>query len=318
MDKDGSPSATPPRISFAIPYYRGLGYLREAIDSVIAQNFDDWDLVVVDDRGPEPAGDLVASYADPRLRYVCNEVNLGLGGNWNECVRLSRAPLVTVLHCDDRLLPDYARTVVAAADAHPDVAAVFTDAFNIDAEGSRTLTLADRVKNRLPRPSHDHRVRGDVDLAGLLYGNYIICPSLCLRRSVVGSAPFRTDLRFVPDWEFTTRLLLEGQSLYGVRTPLIEYRRHGETETSHLTSDSSRFGEEIRLLQTRAVQCADLGLERSARTARRRVTVRVHLLVRAVIDAVRGRWAPARDKARMLWSDLRDSRRLRMDDPDPQ
>lgn len=318
MDTDGPASASAPRISFAIPYYRGIDYLREAIDSVIAQRYDDWELVVVDDCGPEPADVLVTSYADPRITYVRNEANLGLGGNWNECIRQTRAPLVNVLHCDDRLLPEYAVSVVAAADSHPEVAAVFADAFNIDAHGARTLTLADRVKNRLPRPTGDHLVRGDADLAGLLFGNYIICPSLCLRRSLVGLAPFRTDLRFVPDWEFTTRLLLEGQSLYGVRTPLIEYRRHGETETSYLTSDSSRFGEEIQLLRQRAVQCADLDLKSSARVAGRRTIVRGHILARALIDAARGRWKPARDKARLLWSDLRGGQRLGMDHANPE
>ena len=305
MDKDEAVASPTPRISFAIPYYRGIAYLGEAIDSVVAQTWSDWDLLVVDDRGPEPADDLVASYADPRIRYVRNEVNHGLAGNWNECLRLSRAPLVTLLHGDDRLLPDYAAQVVAAADAHPEVAAVFTDAFNIDASGARTLTLADHVKTRLPRPSGDHLLRGDADLAGLLFGNYIICPSLCLRPALIGPAPFRSDLRFVPDWEFTTRLLRDGQALYGIREPLLEYRRHSGTATAELTSDSSRFREEIDLLRVRAVECADLGLVRSARTARRRVTVRVHLLVRAVLDVARGRWRPAADKAAILWSDLR-------------
>jgi glycosyltransferase involved in cell wall biosynthesis len=306
MDMDeAAPSATP-RISFAIPYYRGISYLREAIDSVVAQTWTDWDLLVVDDRGPEPAGDLVASYGDPRIRYLRNEVNLGLAGNWNECLRLSRGPLVTLLHGDDRLLPEYAARVVAAADEHPEVATVFTDAVNIDAHGASTLTLADRVKNRLPRPSGDHVLRGDADLAGLLFGNYIICPTMCLRVALTGQAPFRTDLRFVPDWEFTTRLLRDGQALYGIREPLLEYRRHGGTETAQLTSDSSRFREEFDLLRARAVECADLGLARSARTARRRLTVRVHVLVRAVMDVTRARWRPAADKAAMLWSDLRD------------
>jgi len=307
-----------PRLSFAIPYYRGLGFLGEAIDSVLAQDMSDWELLVVDDHGPEPADRLVASYADPRVRYVRNTVNLGLGGNWNECVRLSRAPLVTVLHGDDRLLPGYAAAVLAAAEAHPGAAAVFTDAFNIDGDGRRTLTLADRVKNHLPRPTGDHLVHGDDGLAGLLFGNYIICPSLCLRRTAVGEGPFRTDLRFVPDWEFTTRLLLEGSSLYGVRRPLLEYRRHGGTETFLLTSDSSRFIEEIQLMRERADQCEQLGLERSSRTARRRLTVRGHLAVLAFTDLVGGRWRQAREKCRMLWSDVRKNDRVGVNHANPE
>lgn len=297
-----------PRISFAIPYYRGRSYLREAIESVLAQTVDAWELVVVDDRGPEPAHDLVAEYADPRVRYVRNETNLGLAGNWNECVRQASAPLVTVLHGDDRLLPEYAERVLAAADAHPDVAALFTDARIIGPDGEPTSTLADKVKSRLPRRRDDHVLAGDDDLAGLLAGNYIVCPTLCLRREVVGSAPFDASLRFVPDWEFSTRVLMEGGRLFALRTPLLEYRRHGASETSQQTLDSSRFVEEISFLRRRAEEAGARGLTRSSVTAHRRITVRGHLLVLAGLDALRGQRPAARAKWGLLRSDVRRGR----------
>ncbi len=293
-----------PRISFAIPYYDGLGYLREAIDSIIAQTDHDWELVVVDDRGPEPAGDLVAGYDDPRVTYVRNERNLGLAGNWNECVRRTRAPLLTILHGDDRLFPEYAARVLAAADAHPDVAAVFTDSVSIGSDGEPTRTLADRVKDRMPRPSGDHLLQGDDDLAGLLRGNYIICPSLCLRREQVGAAPFTEGLRFVPDWDFTTRMLMEGRQLFSVRTPLIEYRRHSGSQTSHQTEDASRFEEEILFLRRVATDAQERDLPRSATMARRRITLRGHLAVQAGLDALGRRWPNARAKWRILRADL--------------
>lgn len=294
-----------PRISFTIPYFRGRSYLREAIESVLAQTVEAWELVVVDDRGPEPAQDLVAEYADPRVRYVRNEANLGLAGNWNECVRQASAPLVTVLHGDDRLLPDYAARVLAAADEHPEVTALFTDALVIGPDGEPTSTLADKVKSRMPRRRDDHVLSGDDDLAGLLAGNYIVCPTLCLRRELVGPAPFDASLRFVPDWELTTRVLMQGGRLLALRTPLLEYRRHGGSETSQQTLDSSRFVEEIAFLRRRAEEAGAQGLERSARTARRRITVRGHLLVLAGLDAVRGQRGAARAKWRLLRSDVR-------------
>lgn len=312
-------SGSGPRISFAIPYFNGLHHLREAIESVLRQEEGDWELVVVDDHGPEPAEDLVASFDDARISYVRNERNLGLGGNWNRCLALTRAPLVTILHADDRLLPEYAGAVLSAAAAHPAVAAVFTDVFTIDSHGVRRRTITDHVKSRLPRPSADHVVEGDDGLAHLLFGNYIVCPTMCLRRALVGPAPFSTTLRFVPDWELTTRLLLQGQSLYALRRPLLEYRRHAGTETSRMTSDASRFAEEIGLMRQRAAECDERGLARSARTARRRTTVRGHLLLRATLDGVRGRRLSAREEWRTLWSDLRDhGDGLRVDHPDPQ
>src|SRR5215217_6183588 len=116
-----------PAITFAIPYYSNADYLLEAVASVRAQTIDDWELLVVDDAGPEPAGERVDALGDPRIRYIRNTSNLGLAGNWNECVRLARAPLVNVVHADDRLYSTYAEHVLDAADRHPDVAAFFTD-----------------------------------------------------------------------------------------------------------------------------------------------------------------------------------------------
>jgi glycosyltransferase involved in cell wall biosynthesis len=294
-----------PRLTFAIPYYRGRDYLAEAIRSVLGQTCQDWRLLVVDDRGPEPADDLVAGFDDPRIEYVRNERNLGLAGNWNECVRLATTPYVTILHGDDRLLPEYAARVLATADREPDAAVVFTDAVNIDGDGRPTRTLADVAKGLLPRRRDDHVLAGDADLAGLLAGNYIVCPTMCLRRDLVGDAPFDASLGFVPDWELTTRLLMEGGRLAAVRTPLLEYRRHAGSETSLQTEDASRFLEEIAFLRRREQELAVLGWSTSARAARRRTTVRGHLAVLATLDLARGQRAAARAKWAVLRGDLR-------------
>lgn len=294
-----------PRITFAIPYYRGRDYLGEAIRSVLAQTASDWNLLVVDDCGPEPAEDVVAGFDDPRITYVRNERNLGLAGNWNECVRLATTPWVTILHGDDRLLPEYAARVLAAAERESGITALFTDTVNIDGDGAPTRTLADIVKGLLPRRKGDHELAGDDDLAGLLAGNYIVCPTMCLRRDLVGEAPFDASLKFVPDWEFTTRVLMEGGRLFAVRTPLLEYRRHGGSETSLQTEDASRFVEEIAFLKQREAELRTLGWAASARAARRRTTVRGHLFVLAGLDLVRGQRAAARAKWRVLRADLR-------------
>jgi glycosyltransferase involved in cell wall biosynthesis len=294
-----------PRITFAIPYYRDRDYLREAMQSVVAQTEADWLLLVVDDCGPEPADDVVAAFDDPRITLVRNERNVGLAGNWNECVRLATTPYVTILHGDDRLLPEYAARVLAAAEREPGVTALFTDAVNIDGDGAPTRTLADVAKGLLPRRKDDHLLAGDDDLAGLLAGNYIVCPTMCLRRELVGPAPFDATLRFVPDWEFTTRVLMEGGRLFAVRTPLLEYRRHGGSETSLQTEDATRFVEEIAFLEQRAAVLGPMGWTASARSARRRITVRGHLFVLAALDLVHGQRAAARAKWRVLRGDLR-------------
>ncbi|MCU1395089.1 MAG: glycosyl transferase [Ilumatobacteraceae bacterium] len=306
------------RISFAIPYFHNITYLLEAIDSVRAQTVTDWDLVVVDDAGPEPAEAEVMSIGDPRITYVRNPTNLGLARNWNECIRRSTAPLVTVLHADDRLLPTYAERVLTAARLHPDVAAVFTDVEIIGSDGEPTITIPDLAKRIPRRLARDHDITGDRGVAGLLVGNYILCPTLCMRPAIVGQAPFDPAWRFVPDLDFTIRQLFAGRSLHSIREPLLQYRRHETSQTSALTEDASRFEEELRFSREAAARAAGLGWHRAARAGRLRVLARVHLLLRAGTDLVGGRRAGARQKWRILRGDLRRGQRIGAEDAHPQ
>jgi glycosyltransferase involved in cell wall biosynthesis len=297
-------------ITFAIPYFRNLSYLREAIASVLGQTIDNWEVVVVDDAGPEPAGDLIASFDDDRIRYVRNTSNLGLAGNWNECLSHVNAPLVTLLHSDDRLLPTYGEAVIHAAHEHPDAAAVFTDATIIGPDGEPARSLPDLAKRLIRRPHGDHDVLGDAGLAGITRGNYIFCPTLCYRTSSLGVAPFDGSWNFMLDLDHMSTLLLAGARLRAVRQPLYEYRRHDSNQTKTLTDDSQRFEEEIRFAQQLAVRADGLSWSKTSRAARLRVLVRAHLAMQMLSDLLRGRSAAAKRKASLLMNDLRHPGRL--------
>jgi glycosyltransferase involved in cell wall biosynthesis len=297
--------STAPRLSFAIPYYDDRRFLTEAIQSVRAQTVSDWDLVVVDDRGPEPAEDVVDSFGDSRIRYHRNAENLGLPANWNECVARATAPLVTVLHGDDRLRPAYAERVLAAAERHPGAAAYFTATAVIDASGRPTRTYVDSLKGLLARGHRSGEVTGDTGLAALLSGNFVYCPSLSLRRDLVGADPFDPAWRFVADWDFTVRQLLEGRALVGIDEPLLEYRRHASQTTARMTLDARRFTEELGFLARMEDVAGSRGFPRAARAARRRLPTRAHVALSAMLDLGRGRAKPARLKLGLLGRDLR-------------
>ena len=294
-----------PRITFAIPYYSNPGYLIEAIESVRAQSIVDWEIIVADDAGPDPAESAVAALGDHRIRYVRNPSNLGLAGNWNASLRLARAPLVTLLHADDRIHPEYAAEVLAAAEADPRAAALCTDATVIDGAGQLAFSLADFVKKFARRPRRTHTIAGDDGLAAVLSNNYIFCPSLCYRLSHLDADPFDSAWRMVLDLDHTTRLLLRGEHLVAIRRPLYVYRRHHANQTTSLTAEATRFEEEIALYRRLTVDATALGWRRSAGAARRHTMVRLNLTLQAATDLVARRWPAARRKARLLAHDLR-------------
>lgn len=291
-----------------IPYYSNRGYLLEAIDSVRHQTRDDWELVVVDDAGPEPIDRLVADLADNRITAVRNPINLGLAANWNRCIDLARAPWVTLLHADDRLTPGYAEAVLTAIERDPGLAAVFTDTEIIGADGQRARSLPDAVKRLARRPPQDHDLSGDDGLASILFNNYVFCPTLCHRRGIGGENRFDDRWRMVMDLDHTARLLLGGERLHAIRQPLYQYRRHRSNQTAALTASAIRFEEEIELYRECAAAAAAIGWTRSARVARRRAMVRVHLLLQAGVDFASRRFSSSRHKAQVLVRDLRSTK----------
>jgi glycosyltransferase involved in cell wall biosynthesis len=302
---------TPAKLGIAIPFYRGLPYLREAIESVRAQTRGDWRLLVCDDLGePDPgaARELVACFGDPRIAYAANDANLGMVGNWNRCLDLAETELVTLLHGDDRLLPRYAETALGLAERFPEAAALFCAAEIIGPSGERLFSFADAAKALfLPRGSGALVLRGEPALRALAAGNFIMCPTLCFRRSVLGARRFDPRWRQVQDLELTARLLLEGETLAGSREAAYAYRRHPGSATESQSRSLLRFEEERALLGELAGAARLRGWHSAARAAARAFTPKLHLAYRALGDLLQGRPRDAAAKLRFLarrWSML--------------
>lgn len=95
-----------PRISVCIPSYCGAATIGAAIDSVLAQTHQDFELLVIDDGSPDGTVDVVESCRDPRIRLLRNAVNLGPQGNWNRCLDEARGEFIKILPHDDLLYPE--------------------------------------------------------------------------------------------------------------------------------------------------------------------------------------------------------------------
>lgn len=292
------------RLALAIPYYSGRAYLAEALASVRAQADPDWSLVVVDDSpAKEEARTLVAELGDARVRYVANAGTLGMVPAWNRCLEEARGELVTLLHADDRLLPGYVGAMKALAAAHPRAVALFCPARTIDAAGRRRFSLQDDVKRFLvPRGGREVVLSGEPGLRALMRGDFIVCPSLCWRRARLGGRRFEARWRQVQDLEILTRLLLEGETLVGTRTPQYLYRRHAANATAQQTESLLRFEEEYAIFDAIAAQARGRGWERAARTAEGKLVLRMHLLWRVVCEVGRLRLGMAGRTLRFLAS----------------
>lgn len=109
--------------SFILPAYKGR-YLRASIDSILAQDYHDFELIVVDDCSPDHLEEIVSKYDDPRITYYRNKENIGgkdLVAQWNHCLTFAKGDYVILATDDDLYEPHFLSTFVPLTEKYPDV-----------------------------------------------------------------------------------------------------------------------------------------------------------------------------------------------------
>ncbi len=110
-------------VSICIPTYNGAQYLRECLDSVLAQTWADYEVLLVDDQSTDETLEIAHAYAarDPRIRVLQNEHNLGLVGNWNRCIELAHGEWIKFVFQDDLIEPRCLELMIEAATGNQSI-----------------------------------------------------------------------------------------------------------------------------------------------------------------------------------------------------
>lgn len=219
------PNQAVPAVSVCIPCYRGAAHLAAAIESVLAQSFSDFELIVVDDQSPDDTVALMRRFTDPRIQFLVNPVNLGPDGNWNRCLELARGRYVKLLPQDDLLAPTcLAEQVdVLERDRNEEIALVFCARTILDAR-DRAIMTRGYPQRRSGIVSARTLVRQCVRRGTNVIGEP---GSVLFRRqlsTVVGK--FDASIGYVLDLDYWVRLLLHGDAYY-LAKPLASFRVSG-------------------------------------------------------------------------------------------
>jgi glycosyltransferase involved in cell wall biosynthesis len=113
----------PPRLTIGLPVYNGENYLAQSVDSLLAQTFTDFELIISDNASTDGTQRIAEGYAalDPRVRYVRHPVNLGSAENHNGVIREARGEFFKWASDDDLYAPELLERCVAALDARPEI-----------------------------------------------------------------------------------------------------------------------------------------------------------------------------------------------------
>ena len=125
-----------PRVSVVVPSFNNAAFIEATMDSILAQTFEDFELVVADHSSADGTWDLLQRYsADPRVRLMRTEAGGGAPRNWDRVTTAARGELVKLVCGDDIIYPDCLLTQVEAMDANPTVVLVAAQRDLIDAHG---------------------------------------------------------------------------------------------------------------------------------------------------------------------------------------
>jgi glycosyltransferase involved in cell wall biosynthesis len=113
--------AANPLISVLMPVYNGEKYLKEAIRSILDQEFSDFEFLIVDDGSEDSSYEIITSYSDPRIRILRNERNLGLIASLNSGIQKCRGRYIARMDCDDISLPGRLARQFAFMEEHPEI-----------------------------------------------------------------------------------------------------------------------------------------------------------------------------------------------------
>jgi glycosyltransferase involved in cell wall biosynthesis len=211
-----------PAISVAMSVYNNVDFVDQAVESILAQSFADFEFLIVDDGSTDGSSDVLDRYAarDRRIRVIRQE-NRGLIVSLNRLLEEARAPLIARMDGDDVSLPARFKRQVAFLTANPDHGVVGTWSRDIDADGA---TRAGEFRE--PPTSHEALV------ASRDKGPLLAHSSVMMRRAVVREAGgYRAAFRHCEDYDLWLRLS-ERTKLCSLPERLLLYR-HSPTQVSY-------------------------------------------------------------------------------------
>ena len=209
-------NSEPPFFSIVVPTYNRAGLIGPTLQSVLSQEFGDFELVVVDDGSTDDTAAVVARYADSRLRYLPKQ-NAERGAARNYGLARAQGEYVLFLDSDDRLHPHHLATLHAAIGAQAPRPNFIATKYDFDRDGQR-------------RPSDVMALTGGpLEFEAFIQGNALAC-NVCVRRTNPRLFPFEEDRCYaaVEDWLFLLENTQHGDAVQLVDAVTLTMNDHDQ------------------------------------------------------------------------------------------
>lgn len=225
------------KVSICIPAYKHIDFLKRSLDSIFAQDFTDYEIIITDDSPDNGLSELVESYSDVRISYYKNPIPLGSPENWNEGLRKAKGEYIKIMHHDDWFArTDSLRLFVDLLDNNLQADIAFSASCDIHTNNKRIEHIA--------QSSFLNAVRQEAETVYLY--NHFGAPSACIFRN---KAEYRFDReqKWLVDIDFYIDVIKKSGFAY--TTDILVYIGVSEHQITQLCMDdnSIRIREKIYL-----------------------------------------------------------------------
>lgn len=221
-----------PKVSVIVPAYNHEKYVKEAIDSLLAQTYKDFEILIFDDGSKDHTVDILKIYTDPRITLTVFEENQGAVFATNYLIKQAKGTYIALLNTDDAYYPDKLEKQVAYLDSHPEFAAVFGFAQAMDDDGKDIVPNFEYFE-----PKEMNKDRLEWLNTFFFKGNFFNHPTIMIRREVYDEIGlYDNRLCQMPDFIEWVKLLFKYE-VHIMPEKFIKYRaRAGNMNTSSINA----------------------------------------------------------------------------------
>jgi glycosyltransferase involved in cell wall biosynthesis len=223
-----------PKVTLAMPVRNGADFIESAIESLLAQTFEDLELIVTDNASTDRTAEIVRAIAarDDRVHYHLNPVNFGAAGNYNRGFELSRGQYLKWCAHDDLISPEFVERCVAALDARPDAVLAFARTEVIDENGDHLDWHEDGFMPSLESDSAARRFGAAIRQAGTCFPIFGLFRSDALRRSTLHRPYYGSDRALIAEAALLGKVLLVEDAVF--------YNRHHGNRSIEIKDHAAR------------------------------------------------------------------------------
>lgn len=226
-------------ISVVIPIHNGAAWISQTLDSILAQTYQSFEIIVVNDASTDDLSSVLAPYSDSRLRVEYLSRNVGVSAARNHGIQLAQGPFIAFCDADDICEPERLERQLAFLKSSADIS-LCGSAFTCFSEAGDQGMITHPLTNAAIRK-------------GLMQGNCFGLSTVMARAATLQKHMFNANLRVAEDYDLWTRIAADGLELANLPQSLVRYRLHAAQASDTYSTELDQVTRKLR-----AQYCAHL------------------------------------------------------------